>query len=35
MKNIKLIIFDVDGVLIDSKKNMQLSWEKLCKKKQN
>ena len=32
MKNIKLIIFDVDGVLIDSKKNMQLSWEKLCKK---
>ena len=32
MKNIKLVIFDVDGVLIDSKKNMQLSWEKLCKK---
>tara|TARA_Y100000741_G_C18187913_1_gene532229 strand:+ start:245 stop:868 length:624 start_codon:yes stop_codon:yes gene_type:complete len=31
MKNIKLIIFDVDGVLIDSKQNMKMSWEKLCK----
>ena len=32
MKDIKLIIFDLDGVLIDSKNNMRLSWE-LVKKK--
>lgn len=25
----KLLIFDVDGVLIDSKKNMELSWKKV------
>ena len=31
IKNIQLIIFDVDGVLIDSKKNMKIAWEKLCK----
>ena len=30
MKNkINLIIFDLDGVLIDSKKNMHLSWKKV------
>tara|TARA_B100000575_G_scaffold279920_1_gene268813 strand:+ start:12148 stop:12771 length:624 start_codon:yes stop_codon:yes gene_type:complete len=28
----KLIIFDLDGVLIDSKKNMELSWLKVQKK---
>ena len=32
MKDIKLIIFDLDGVLIDSKNNMRLSWG-LVKKK--
>jgi len=26
---INLIIFDLDGVLVDSKKNMQLSWKKV------
>ena len=28
----KVLIFDVDGVLIDSKKNMELSWKKVQKK---
>ena len=28
----KLIIFDLDGVLIDSKKNMEISWNGVCKK---
>jgi len=32
IKNTKLIIFDVDGVLIDSKKNMRLSFNKMIKK---
>ena len=27
MKKKKIFLFDLDGVLIDSKKNMQLSWE--------
>jgi len=29
---IKLIIFDVDGVLINSKKNMNLAFDSMCKK---
>lgn len=32
LNNIKLIIFDVDGVLINSKKNMRLAFSKMCKK---
>ena len=32
LKNVKLIILDVDGVLIDSKKNMELSFNRMCKK---
>ncbi len=28
----KLFVFDLDGVLIDSKENMRLSWLKVCKK---
>ena len=28
----KLIIFDLDGVLIDSLGNMQYAWNKICKK---
>ena len=35
-KNIKMkkkvLIFDIDGVLLDSKKNMQLSWKAVQKK---
>ena len=31
IKKIQLIIFDVDGVLIDTKQNMKIAWEKLCK----
>ena len=27
----KLIIFDLDGVLIDSINNMKYAWEKSCK----
>ena len=27
----KLIIFDLDGVLFDSKKNMEISWKKVMK----
>ena len=30
----KVLIFDVDGVLIDSKKNMELSWKKVQKQHQ-
>jgi HAD superfamily hydrolase (TIGR01549 family) len=30
-KNIKLILLDLDGVIIDSKKNMQMSWNKVRK----
>lgn len=30
---IKLIIFDLDGVLIDSLKNMEFAWNSACKKK--
>ena len=29
LKNVKLILLDVDGVLIDSKLNMSKSWNKL------
>jgi len=29
---IKLIIFDLDGVLIDSIKNMEFAWKSSCKK---
>ena len=33
MKNkIKLVIFDLDGVLIDSKQNMKVSWNAARKK---
>ncbi len=28
----KLILFDLDGVLLDSKKNMELSWLAVCEK---
>ena len=31
LKNIKLVLLDVDGVLIDSRLNMQKSWNKLLK----
>ena len=27
MSEIKLILFDLDGVLIDSKENMRISWQ--------
>ena len=27
----KLIIFDLDGVLFDSKKNMEISWKNVMK----
>ena len=29
LKNIKLILFDLDGVIIDSKLNMKKSWRKV------
>ena len=32
LKNIKLILFDMDGVLFDSKTNMNLSWQEVQKK---
>ena len=32
LKNIKLMLLDVDGVLIDSKLNMNKSWNKLIMK---
>lgn len=32
LKEYKLIIFDVDGVLINSEKNMLYSWRQVCKK---
>ena len=31
LTNIKLIIFDLDGVLIDSKKNMKFAWNQVKK----
>lgn len=34
MSQIELVIFDLDGVIIDSKKNMKVSWEKVNKKLQ-
>ena len=30
-KKYKMVIFDLDGVLIDSKNNMKISWNKLKK----
>ena len=32
LNNIKLILFDIDGVLIDSKQNMQFAWNAVLKK---
>jgi HAD superfamily hydrolase (TIGR01549 family) len=32
IKSKKIIIFDLDGVIIDSKNNMKISWETCCKK---
>ena len=32
MKKFKTFIFDLDGVLIDSKENMRVSWEEVRKK---
>ncbi len=32
MRTKKIFLFDLDGVLIDSKKNMEVSWETLTKK---
>ena len=32
IRGLKLIIFDIDGVLINSKKNMQLAFKKMCNK---
>ena len=29
-KNIKVICFDLDGVLINSIKNMSIAWKKTC-----
>ena len=34
MKKYSLIIFDLDGVVIDSKKNMSYAWGKVKKKHQ-
>ena len=31
MKKFKTVIFDLDGVLIDSKENMRISWENVTK----
>ena len=31
-KNKKLVLFDLDGVLLDSKVNMELSWAVVCEK---
>ena len=31
IKNIKLVLFDLDGVIVDTKRNMQLSWSKVQK----
>jgi len=28
----KLVLFDLDGVLLDSRKNMELSWQVVCEK---
>ena len=32
MKKYKAVIFDLDGVLVDSKKNMFLAWSQVKKK---
>ena len=32
LKNVKLILLDMDGVLFDSRLNMQLSWRDVQKK---
>ena len=32
IKKKKLLIFDLDGVLIDSKPNMKFAWNMVCKK---
>ena len=32
MKKFNTVIFDLDGVIIDSKENMRLSWESVRKK---
>jgi phosphoglycolate phosphatase len=32
VKKKKLILFDLDGVLIDSRCNMKLAWDKVCNK---
>ena len=29
LKGVKLVLFDLDGVLIDSKKNMEISWHRV------
>ena len=34
MKKYSLVIFDLDGVVIDSKKNMSYAWRKVQKKHQ-
>ena len=31
-KSTKLILFDLDGVLIDSEKNMKTAWQEVRKK---
>ena len=31
MKKFNTVIFDLDGVIIDSKENMRLSWESVRK----
>ena len=31
LKNIKLALFDLDGVLLDTKNNMYLSWQEVKK----
>ena len=28
----KLILFDLDGVLLNSKRNMELSWDAVCER---
>ena len=31
IKNIRLVLLDLDGVMFDTKKNMQMSWSKVQK----
>ena len=31
IKNIKLVLFDLDGVILNTKKNMEMSWNKVQK----